>query len=194
MQYNKKSFKTANLSLSRNDSLPRNIHDVNNKVVSHRDSLTSNHFRALKKNKKVWVGLLNYKHSDLACDFFAIPFDKLTNVRLISPKSSYHLIGLEEQLDLTSSYYVGLFKGVEYILTFPIKIAERRIWLPYKHNIYKKGIKLQLKGRLRGVSKANSFKVSSGNVRTHTFDNAIDYCEKPLQTKWGIFGLKIFLN
>lgn len=144
-----------------------------------------------KKNYQIWVGLLNYKNCDLACEFLAIPYDQLSQVRKITANTCNKLVGLEEQKEFN---LVGVYKGVEYFLTSMIKISDRKLLLPYKPNIYKKGIKLQIKGRLRGVSKANSYKVSIGNVRTHTFTNMIDYCEKPIQTKWGIFGLKIFLN
>lgn len=163
-----------------------------------------------KKNKnynkisnQVWVGVLNYKnHSNLFAQStddklkslprtnlpIAMPINLLTNLRL---ETWNKLIGLEEH---KQSYWIGTYKGIDYIITTTIKILTRKISSPFKPNILKKGIKLQLKGRLRGVSKANSFKLSVGNVRTHTFDNMIDYCEKPIQTKWGIFGMKIFLN
>jgi len=146
-----------------------------------------------KISNQVWVGILNYKNTDIVCENLAIPYNLLTNIRY---ETCNKLVGLADQVNNTdnSSYLIGTYKGEDYIITTPIKILERKIWSPYKSNILKKGIKLQFKGRLKGVSKANSFKISVGNVRTHTYDNMIDYCEKPLQTKWGIFGLKIFLN
>ncbi len=48
-----------------------------------------------RKTHQVWVGVLNYKNPcDLTCEFFAIPYNLLTNIRL---ETSNKLIGLEEQ-------------------------------------------------------------------------------------------------
>jgi len=100
-------------------------------------------------------------------------------------------MGLEEQKE---EYLVGTYKNIEYIITDKIQITTRKVLNSINPNKLKTGIRIQLKGRLRGVSKATSFKKGLGKVRTHTFQNVIEYAEKPLQTKWGKIGLKIFMS
>lgn len=140
--------------------------------------------------RTTWVGLIRYERSDLKSNYLAIPYKKLSKVRIVQRETDNKLIGLEEQKE---SYLVGTYKKVEYIIATKVQINTRKIQLFHKPNKSKIGLRLQMKGRLRGVSKAKTFRKGIGQVRTHTFRNLIDYAEKPLQTKWGIFGLKVFI-
>lgn len=123
-------------------------------------------------------------------NYFILPYNKLQNVRYLNGFSKDKLIGLEEQPD---NLLVGDYKGKTYNIASTIKLKSNKILTFYKRNDQRVGLRLQFKGRLRGVSKAKVFRKAWGQIKTHTFSNVIDYAEKPLQTKWGIFGLKIFI-
>lgn len=147
-----------------------------------------------KVPNSIWVGIINYKKSELNCEYLAIPYTSLTDIKQLSINSTNKLIGLEEHTTNLDKIWIGKYKGEDYIITNIIQIKEQKCILPYKQSINKKGIKIQLKGRLRGASKASTYKISVGNVQTHSFLNMIDYSEIPVQTRYGIFGLKLFLN
>jgi ribosomal protein S3 len=55
-----------------------------------------------------------------------------------------------------------------------------------------KGVKVVISGRIRGIAKARVRKFKSGPLGTSTITKSIYYCSKPIYTKWGIMGLKLF--
>lgn len=134
-----------------------------------------------------WVGIIEYKDNNLLWNYKAIPLNQLTQIRKFENK----LLGLEEE---RKEIWIGKYKGKEYLIISKIKIQDKKLLLPKYNNINKKGIKLEIKGRLRGINKAASFKISYGKIRTQSLGLNIDYSEKPIQTKWGILGLKIYLG
>jgi len=56
-----------------------------------------------------------------------------------------------------------------------------------------KGIKIQISGRLNGVEMARVHWVRDGQVPLHTLKADIDYCAYPVQTRYGVLGLKIWI-
>lgn len=54
-----------------------------------------------------------------------------------------------------------------------------------------KGIKISLAGRLKGISKAKSFKITQGIIKPQSINNKLDYYSRPIYTKWGTIGLKV---
>lgn len=55
-----------------------------------------------------------------------------------------------------------------------------------------RGIKIRIGGRIGGVSKAKFRKFNKGSLGTSTITQPLFYCSKPLHTKWGIMGFKIW--
>lgn len=121
-------------------------------------------------------------------NYYIVAYSQLKNIRYI--ESNDRLIGLEEHIE---KRLVGDYKGYTYTIVSAIRLQSKKVLNYYEPTDLSVGLRLQLKGRLRGASKAKIFKKAWGQIRTHTFENVIDYAEKPIQTKWGIFGLKVFI-
>ena len=56
-----------------------------------------------------------------------------------------------------------------------------------------KGIRIQISGRLNGAEMARIYWVRDGQVPLHTLRADIDYLAYPIQTRYGILGLKIWI-
>ncbi len=90
-------------------------------------------------------------------------------------------------------FYFGTYKNTRFVLG--------GIFTRYKQNINnifpnkkQKGILIKLAGRLKGVNKANSVSVKFGKLRTQSINSQLQFASKPVQTKWGKFGLKVYLG
>jgi hypothetical protein len=57
-----------------------------------------------------------------------------------------------------------------------------------------RGLKLQIKGRINGSTRFRSNMTVLGRLNLPRFNNYIDYNYLPVATKYGILGLKIYLN
>ncbi len=68
---------------------------------------------------------------------------------------------------------------------------------PKKHNIFRgvktnnKSIKIKINGRLNGATKARKYVL--GNIKTSSMITPIDFSSNPVQTKYGKYGLKVYL-
>lgn len=56
------------------------------------------------------------------------------------------------------------------------------------------GLKLNLKGRLKGAKRARHLQVIKGKIKAQTFSFPVQAKNKPIQTKWGKIGLNIVLG
>lgn len=56
------------------------------------------------------------------------------------------------------------------------------------------GIRIAISGRLYGVRIARTEKQSAGSVPLQTIDANIDYAQVKAQTKYGLIGIKVWLN
>jgi hypothetical protein len=61
------------------------------------------------------------------------------------------------------------------------------------HHLRSSGILIRLSGRLRGIEKAKSLTLKKGSIRMQSFNAKIDYARKDIITKWGIWGMKVYL-
>lgn len=61
------------------------------------------------------------------------------------------------------------------------------------HKLRSTGILIRLSGRLRGIEKAKSLTLKKGSIRMQSFNSKIDYARKDIITKWGVWGMKIYL-
>lgn len=61
-------------------------------------------------------------------------------------------------------------------------------------SINNRGIQIKLSGRLGGVNKSMRYSQSEGSFKPQSFDSKLDFYYKPIYTKWGTIGLKIFLG
>ncbi len=57
-----------------------------------------------------------------------------------------------------------------------------------------KGIKIILKGRINGIEISRQEKFYRGQVSLSTLRSDIDYCERPILTRSGYIGLKVYIN
>ena len=62
----------------------------------------------------------------------------------------------------------------------------------YKYKIVQ-GIKVQIKGRLRGAPRSKKFVLQQGSIPTQTITSAIRYQFLHVPTRYGVFGLKIWV-
>lgn len=56
------------------------------------------------------------------------------------------------------------------------------------------GIRINLKGRLKGVKRARKIQITKGMIQAQTFTFPIQAKLKHVQTKWGKFGLQVTLG
>jgi len=56
-----------------------------------------------------------------------------------------------------------------------------------------RGIRIQISGRLNGAEMARTHWVRDGQVPLHTLKANIDYLSYPIQTRYGLLGLKIWI-
>lgn len=93
---------------------------------------------------------------------------------------------------------LGVFTGLQ----TDIKQKFNNLWLGHisdkklaEHNKNEKysGLKIELKGRLRGAAKSKKLSNIKGSVKSQSIDYYIEYNKKEIYTKWGILGLKIWL-
>lgn len=75
------------------------------------------------------------------------------------------------------------------IINKPISLVDLNYTKSLNH---KKGIKIILSGRLKGISKAKSMTITSGIIRAQSIDSKLEYYSRPIYTKWGTMGLKVF--
>lgn len=57
-----------------------------------------------------------------------------------------------------------------------------------------KGIKIVLSGRLKGVSKGTKMIITKGVIRAQSIQNQLDYYSRPIYTKWGTIGIKVYIS
>lgn len=57
-----------------------------------------------------------------------------------------------------------------------------------------KGIKTSIAGRLNGVDMARTEGYSEGTIPLHTIRTDVDYCQTTALTKYGILGVKVWVN
>lgn len=95
------------------------------------------------------------------------------------------------QLDPNKKFYAKLLK--ENFLHKAIK-KDWDLTLTHKnHYLRTSGILIRLSGRLRGIEKAKSLTLKKGSIRMQSFNAKIDYARKDIITKWGIWGMKLYL-
>ena len=92
-------------------------------------------------------------------------------------------------------------KGKIYILS---KITEtvKNKWaenanLEFSKSTYEnkyKGIQLELSGRLRGAQRARKMVKKTGSLNQQSYSSKLQYSKRNIYTKWGILGLKVYLN
>lgn len=77
---------------------------------------------------------------------------------------------------------------------FKVKIENFKSFLTNtkKENRKSRGMKIRIGGRIGGVSKAKFRKFNKGSIGTSTMAQPLFYTSKPLHTKWGIMGFKIW--
>ena len=57
-----------------------------------------------------------------------------------------------------------------------------------------KGIQLELSGRLRGAQRARKMVKKVGSLSKQSFSSKLNFSKRNIYTKWGILGLKVYLN
>ncbi len=57
-----------------------------------------------------------------------------------------------------------------------------------------KGIQLELSGRLRGAQRARKMVKKIGSLSQQSFSSNLRFSKRNIYTKWGILGLKVYLN
>lgn len=57
-----------------------------------------------------------------------------------------------------------------------------------------KGIQLELSGRLRGAQRARKMVKKIGSLNQQSFSSKLQFSKRNIYTKWGILGLKVYLN
>ena len=62
----------------------------------------------------------------------------------------------------------------------------------YENNY--KGLKIQLSGRIKGALRARKIVKKHGSLNLQCFSSSLLYHRKDIYTKWGILGLKVFIN
>ena len=55
-----------------------------------------------------------------------------------------------------------------------------------------RGVKIIISGRIKGIAKARVKNFNYGPLGTSTITRSVYYSSKPLYTKWGILGFKLF--
>lgn len=74
-----------------------------------------------------------------------------------------------------------------------IKETFNKMWLGSRDTSSEEGLKVELKGRVRGAAKSRKLSNIKGSVKSQSIDWNIEYNKKEIYTKWGILGLKIWL-
>ena len=62
----------------------------------------------------------------------------------------------------------------------------------YENNY--QGLKIQLKGRLKGALRARRVVKFQGSLNMQCFSSSLHYHRKDIYTKWGILGVKVYIN
>lgn len=62
----------------------------------------------------------------------------------------------------------------------------------YKYKIVK-GVKIQIKGRLRGIPRSKKFTFQKGSIPLQTIACSINYCLIHVPTRYGLYGLKVWI-
>ncbi len=57
-----------------------------------------------------------------------------------------------------------------------------------------KGIQIELSGRLRGAQRARNMVKKFGSLNQQSFSSKLQFSKRNIYTKWGILGLKVYLN
>ncbi len=83
------------------------------------------------------------------------------------------------------------------IISFENKFFIQRPLLNFNELIKSKnlmGIKLQLKGRLKGVKRAKKIELMRGKIKAQCASFPIQAKKTPIQTKWGKLGMQVILG
>jgi ribosomal protein S3 len=104
---------------------------------------------------------------------------------------------------LLSSKLLALYisKGLKILSQHKRVLSFIKSSIEYFYNLYKnqfflkiRGFKLSLKGRINGSTRFKTALMLYGQLNIPRFNNFIDYSYVPILTKYGILGLKIYLN
>jgi hypothetical protein len=93
------------------------------------------------------------------------------------------------------AYFFRMFhrtKKINKFLLFITKFVESVHYLSLKNN-YLKGLKVQIKGRFRGVPRSKIRVFSKGSIPLQTITKNINYSLTHVQTSYGIFSVKVWV-
>lgn len=69
------------------------------------------------------------------------------------------------------------------------KLTYNKIHLHNDHETA--GLKIDLKGRIRGAAKRKKIVITKGSIKSQTINKNIEVTKKEIYTKWGILGLRV---
>lgn len=100
-----------------------------------------------------------------------------------------------------NTFWLGQSKKSQFKNKFKIKnkhilfedwVGELEPYITKEKERKEGGLKIILKGRLRGAAKRRKLVSSKGNLKSQTIDKNIEFTKKGIYTKWGIMGLRIY--
>lgn len=102
-------------------------------------------------------------------------------------------IGKETQIINTTNSPNSTYINEEEIQNTIKTICNKKVTTDY-YKSKDRGIQIKLSGRLGGANKSLKYAQTKGILNPISFDSKIDCYYKPIYTKWGCWGLKLYLG
>jgi|APCry1669190646_1035306.scaffolds.fasta_scaffold00150_7 hypothetical protein len=150
------------------------------------------------------IKILNYLNNKESLIYLYNNFKQYSKVlfekRLILFVDFIKTISLLNENKISLKFF-GVFLGLIFKRLHKYKhkkffVFLKKIFLFLKNNKFSKsvgGLKFELSGKLRGKTMSSKITFSSGKISTQTFKNSPSYIQEHVFTKYGVFGLKLWL-
>ena len=171
-----------------NKEIKNLLFTFNNKIIIKRENLilyllTGNTIEKLKIIKEVFS---DYKKSLFTRQHFHfIDFLKTTHLFLNKKTHLYLYIRILGRIFkyLHKRNHSKYFTFIRDLMNFIVN-----------KNIAVKGLKFQIQGRLQAKERAESYKIVVGKIPSNTSKSNIVYEKLSVETPYGVYGLKMFVN